>query len=66
MIIVDWSDMSLKYDYIRVAHSVNVIGREIALLIDFLNFSYKKVHCIGHSLGIIVQNTSIRHICSQK
>ena len=51
--IVDWSVLSSKFDYVRVAHSINLIGMEIANFIYSLDISNENIHCIGHSLGLL-------------
>ncbi len=49
--IVDWSSEATKLDYVKVAHSVTLIGNSIGTFILSIGISPKNVHCIGHSLG---------------
>lgn len=62
IIAVDWSTISMSYNYPKVAQDTLAIGKDVGGFIDALvqkyHISGKDIHLIGHSLGAHVMGNA--------
>ena len=49
--MVDWKDGAAAPNYFTAAPNTKTVGAKTAAFLKDLGVDYKKIHCIGHSLG---------------